>query len=373
MATMTEGIMEPIPILDLRGEIESLWEPITQAIQRVLRSGQFIFGPEVEAFEREAAAFLKVKHAVGCNSGTDALLLALRAIGIGPGDEVITTAFTFVATSEAIVLAGATPVFVDIDPRTLNIDAGAIEAAITPRTKAILPVHLFGHAADMDAILAVAQRHNLKVLEDVAQAFGGTHRGRMLGSLGTAGAFSFFPTKNLGAIGDAGLLTTNDDEIARLARMLRVHGSARRYYHEMVGYNSRLDALQAAVLRVKLPHLPRWNEGRRAAGRMYAEHLAGLDWIQLPHEADYARHIYHQYTIRIVGRDRDAVQQHLARQGITTMLYYPVPTHQMPAYSPNPPKLPHTDEAAKQVLSLPIGWDLSEAKLQRIAEALRGA
>ncbi len=244
-----------IPILDLKPEIDALWDEFNAAFQRVLRDGHFIMGADVLAFEREAASYLGVKHAIAMNSGTDALLIGLRALGVGPGDEVITTPFTFVATAEAATNLGATPVFVDIDPRTYNLDTALLEAAITPRTKAIIPVHLYGHAAEMDAVMAVAEKHGLKVLEDVAQAFSGEHRGRKLGAIGHAGAFSFFPSKNLGAFGDGGLLVTNDDAVAEAARMLRVHGAKRKYYNEVPGYSSRLDTLQAAMLRVKLPHV----------------------------------------------------------------------------------------------------------------------
>ena len=236
-----------IPIYDPRPEIEALWDEIQAAIHRVLKSGRFILGPEVKAFEQEVAEYLGVKHAIGVNSGTDALVIALRALGVGPGDEVITTPFTFFATAEAISLVGATPVFVDIDPKTFNINPELIPEAITSRTKAILPVHLYGQAADMDPILDIAERHGLRVLEDTAQAFGAKYKGQKLGTLGDAGAFSFFPTKNLGGIGDGGLIATNNDNVAELARMLRAHGAKKKYFHEMIGYNSRLDELQANI------------------------------------------------------------------------------------------------------------------------------
>lgn len=364
---------ERIPILDLAPEIDELWGEIQAAMHKVVRSGQFILGPEVQAFEEEAAKYLGVAHAIGCNSGTDALVIGLRALGIGPGDEVITTSFTFFATAEAISILGAKPVFVDIEPNTFNIDPARLEAALTPRTKAIIPVHLFGHAAEMDAILAFATCHGLKILEDTAQAFGGNYRDQKLGTIGDMGAFSFFPSKNLGAFGDGGLITTNNDELAELARVLRTHGSRRKYQNDMLGYNSRLDELQAAILRVKLPHVDAWNEGRRAAAAYYEQMLADIDWIRIPTSTDYTNHVFHQYTIRVVGRDREQVRQHLENKGIGTMVYYPVPVHRLPVYTAENWQLPVTDEAASQVLSLPIGPSLSEATVQRIADTLRTA
>ncbi len=344
-----------IPIYDPRPEIEHLWEEIHEALDRVLRSGRFILGPEVEAFEQEVAAYLGVKFAIGVNSGTDALVIALRALGVGPGDEVITTPFTFFATAEAISLVGATPVFVDIDPLTFNIDPHQIPAAITPRTKAILPVHLYGHAADMDPILEIAQAHGLKVLEDVAQAFGGRYKGRKLGTLGDAAAFSFFPTKNLGGLGDGGLIATNDPQVAEQARMLRAHGSRKKYYNETLGYNSRLDALQAAVLRVKLQVVEEWNARRREVAARYHEALAGVKGLILPSEQPYAYHVYHQYTVRVLGGRRDEVRQRLADAGIGTMVYYPVPVHRLPVYAWPEGTLPQAEQAAREALSLPMG------------------
>jgi len=355
-----------IPIYDPRPEIEALWDEIHEAIDRVLRSGRFILGPEVEAFEREVAAYLGVRYAVGVNSGTDALVIALRALGVGPGDQVITTPFTFFATAEAISLVGATPVFVDIDPVTFNIDPARIPSAITPRTKAILPVHLYGHAADMDPILKIAREHGLKVLEDVAQAFGGAYKGRKLGSLGDAGAFSFFPTKNLGGLGDGGLIATNDAAIAETARMLRTHGARRKYHNEMLGYNSRLDALQAAVLRVKLKVLDEWNARRREVAARYREALAGVEGLVLPAEQPYAYHVYHQYTVRVLHGRRDEVRQRLAEQGVGTMIYYPVPVHRLPVYAWPEGALPQAERAACEVLSLPMGTGTHYDAWQRV-------
>jgi len=365
------GCAPKIPALDLTPEIDLLWNDIQAAIADVMRSGQFVLGPQVHAFEEEMARFLAVKHAVACNSGTDALLIGLRSLGIGPGDEVITTPFTFFATAEAISLTGAEPVFVDIDPRTLNIDPRLIAEAITPRTKAILPVHLFGHAADMDAILEIAKRHGLLVLEDVAQAFGGRCRGRSLGTLGHVGAFSFYPTKNLGAFGDAGLMTTNDDEVARTARKLRTHGTERRDANEMIGYNSRLDEMQAAVLRVKLPYVELWNRERRRAAATYGRLLADVPGISPPIVEEYAVHAFNQYTVRVTACDRDALQRSLADAGVGTMVYYAVPVHRLPVYADHHADLPVAEKAASEVLSLPIGPMLSNHAIGRVVDAVR--
>lgn len=365
---MEGRVKDRIPILDLTPEVEELWDDLMAAITRVLRSGQFILGPEVEAFEREVAEYLGVKHAIGVNSGTDALVIGLRALGVGPGDEVITTPFTFFATAEAISLVGATPVFVDIDPRTFNINPELIPPAITPRTKAILPVHLYGRPAEMDSILAIAEEHGLKVLEDCAQAFGATYRGKKVGTLGYAGAFSFFPSKNLGAYGDGGLLVTNDDGVAELARMLRAHGSRRKYYSEIIGYNSRLDALQAAILRVKLPHVDRWNERRRQVAERYNQLLSGVPGLVLPEISE--GHVFHQYTVRILGGKRDAVQQSLAKAGIGTMVYYPIPLPRLPVFGYSEGVFPEAERGAVEVLSLPMGQALSVEMVDIVARAI---
>lgn len=359
-----------IPVLDLTPEIEALWEELLNAIQGVIKSGQFILGPNVKAFEEEVAQYLGVKHAIGVNSGTDALVIALRALGLGPGDEVITTPFTFFATAEAISQVGAIPVFVDIDPQTFNINPGLIEPAITPRTKAILPVHLYGQAADMDPIMELAKKYNLKVIEDTAQAFGGGYKGRKLGTIGDVGCFSFFPSKNLGAFGDGGLIATNDDEIAELASMLRVHGAKKKYYNEMIGYNSRLDEIQAAILRVKLPYVDKWNEARRQAARRYTELLADVPVIIPPYEATYAKHVYHQYTVRVLKGLRDEVKELLAEQGIGTMVYYPAPVHKLPVYREISPSFPVVEQYAGEVLSLPI-WPYIFTEVQeQVAEVI---
>jgi len=364
---------ERVPMLDLAAEVEFLWEPLQGAIQEVLRSGQFILGPEVEALERELAAYLGVRHAITLNSGTDALVIALRALGVGPGDEVITTPFTFFATVEAICHAGATPVFADIDPDTFTLDPDLAAAAVTPRTRAIVPVHLFGHAAEMARLRDLAGAHGLRVVEDVAQAFGGRFRGRLLGTLGDFGAFSFFPSKNLGAYGDGGLLITADDALADAARMLRAHGSRRKYYHERVGYNSRLDVLQAAILRVKLPHVDEWNRRRQAAAAYYQEILADLPGVVLPAVRPEVEHVFHQYTIRILNGRRDEVQRALSERGISTMVYYPVPLHRLPVFRHLNLSLPAAEAAAREVLSLPIGPFLRRDQQDEVAAALRAA
>ncbi|MFN2449889.1 MAG: DegT/DnrJ/EryC1/StrS family aminotransferase, partial [Candidatus Baltobacteraceae bacterium] len=336
-----------IPILDLKQQYHELREEMLHAVSDVFENGAFINGPNVKALEKEVASFLGSAHGVGLNSGTDALHLALRALDIGPGDEVITTPFTFVATTEAIGIVGARPVFVDIDPVTYNIDPSLIEAAITPRTRAILPVHLYGHPAPMDEIMAIAQKHNLAVIEDCAQAIGTKYKNRFVGTIGTFGAFSFFPSKNLGAYGDGGMLVTNDTDLADRSRSLRAHGGRVKYYHEELGVNSRLDELQAAILRVKLPHLKQWIENRRAVAVRYIEALEPLG-VALPRDPAYGRHAYHQFTIRV--HDRDAVQKALEAAGGQTMIYYPVPLHLQQCFSYlgyAEGSLPESERAAK--------------------------
>lgn len=367
-------VTDKIPLLDLQPEIQAIWPELMQSIERVILSGQFIMGPDVKAFEEEVAQYLGVKHAVGVNSGTDALVLGVAAMGIRPGDEVITTPFTFFATGECISHVRATPIFVDIDPTTFNLDVAQIEAKITPRTKAILPVHLYGHAADMEPLMEVAEKHGLLVLEDVAQAFGCEYKGRKAGTIGHAGAYSFFPSKNLGAFGDGGLFVTNNDQYADTVRMLRVHGARKKYYNETVGVNSRLDTIQAAVLRCKLPHIDGWNEGRRSAALRYNALLADVPGIITPTESGYTKHVYHQYTIRIEGGKRDHVQQVLGDAGIGSFIYYPVPLHKLPVYKDLPPTpLPIADECTGQALSLPIWPMISEAIQARVVSVIREA
>ena len=366
---MSATVSPDIPVLDLRPQLEQLRAELDAALGRVLESGTFVLGPEVEAFEGEAARYLGVKHAVGLNSGTDALVIGLRALGIGLGDEVITTPFSFFATAEAISTVGAKPVFVDIDPVTFNLEPDGIPPAITEQTKAIMPVHLFGLPAAMTQIRAIAKKHGLRIIEDAAQSFGATLEGKQTGSLGDVGAFSFYPTKNLGALGDGGLLTTDDDAVAQRARALRNHGSSKRYHHDTLGYNSRLDALQAAVLRVKLPYLAGWNKQRREVAKRYNDLLESV--VVTP--ALSAGHVFHQYTVRLPAKRRDEVQQSLQAQGVGTTIYYPVPQHCTSVYARTAQAYPHAERAAREVLSLPIWPELGAAQQRRVATALRQA
>lgn len=358
----------PVPILDLSPELDALGPELSVAIERVLRSGHFILGPDVGAFEQEVAAYLGVRHAIGLNSGTDALFIGLRALGIQPGDEVITTTFSFFATAESISLLGAKPVFVDVEEESFNLDVSQLEAAITDKTRAIVPVHLFGRPANMNAVLEVAARHDLKVLEDCAQSFGARVNNALTGTLGHAGAYSFFPSKNLGAYGDGGLLATNDDEVARVARMLRAHGSAKKYHNEMVGYNSRLDTIQAAILRVKLPHIEDYNAGRRRVAQRYNEAFAGVNGLITPECVE--GHVFHQYTLRVGHGRRESLAQHLTELGIQTMIYYPIPQDRLPIYAGHYPRYPVSDLLAEQVLSLPIWPQMMEQKQEVVIEAV---
>lgn len=362
-----------IPIFDATAQYRELKAEINAAIGCVLESGTFIMGPNVEAFEGEIASYLGARHAVALNSGTDALHLALRALDIGPGDEVITTPFTFVATTEAIGIVGATPVFVDIDPATFNIDAALLEGAITSRTRAILPIHLYGAPADLEAIQSIAQRHKLAVIEDCAQAIGAQVGGRKVGTIGTIGCFSFFPTKNLGAYGDGGLATTNDAAIADRIRGLRVHGGRKKYHADELGINSRLDELQAAILRVKLSHLDAWIHARRQIAARYSEALGGHARITVPGEQPGRTHVYHQYTVRV--GDRDGVRQRLANDGVQTMVYYPVPLHQQAVHRERfaGVSFPHSELAAREVLSLPMYPELKVSAMDRVVESLKRA
>lgn len=362
-----------IPPLDLTPELDALWGPLSEAALRVLRSGQFVLGPEVAAFEREAAEFLGVEHAVGLNSGTDALVIGLRALGIGPGDEVITSPFSFFATAEAVSLIGATPIFADIQPESFNLDPRSVESLVSDRTRALLPVHLFGRPADMDDFSRLAERHDFRVLEDCAQSFGARLNGAATGSLADAGAFSFYPTKNLGGVGDGGLLTTDEEAVAETARMLRNHGERSRYNNEMLGYNSRLDALQAALLRVKLGRIDAANEGRREAAARYAEMLAGLPGVVAPQVTP--GHVFHQYTIRITDGRRDVVRERLDAAGIGTMIYYPIPIHRLPVYESKyrDLELPVAERAAGEVLSIPIWPEIDHSTQERVAAALDAA
>jgi dTDP-4-amino-4,6-dideoxygalactose transaminase len=361
-----------IPMVDLSAQYHALQAEIDAGLAATLQSTQFILGPNVRAFEEEAAAYLGVRHAIGVANGTDALHLALLAAGIGDGDEVITSPFTFIATAEAIRYVGARPVFVDIDPRTFNLDPELIEAAITPKTRAILPVHLFGQPADMAAIRAIAIRHQLKLIEDCAQSFGADIAGRMTGSLGDAGAFSFFPSKNLGCFGDGGMVTTDSDAIAEKVRMLRNHGSKVRYYHDIIGYNSRLDEMQAVILRAKLPHIDTYNRERRRVAHGYNAGLAELP-LTTPFEDGLGTHVFHQYTL--LTERREAIQQALQAEGIASAIYYPIPLHQQNVFKADYPglSLPVAEDVARRCLSLPIYPELPDASIDRICAVIRRA
>jgi len=360
----------PIPMVDPAAEYRALKAEIDAAVSRVLASGRYVLGPEGEALEGELARYTGAAHAVGVNSGTDALHLALVAAGIGPGDEVIVPAFTFFASAEAVSYTGATPVFADIDPATFNLDPGCFEKSISKRTKAVIAVHLFGQCAALDRIAETCRRKNIFLVEDVAQALGADYDGRRAGSWGDFGCFSFYPTKNLAAAGDAGLVTAREQKHAELLRMLRHHGSRQTYLHERVGWNSRLDELQAAVLRVKLAHLERFNEARRAVAARYRAALADADLV-LPVEHGRGRHVYHQFTIR--SARRDALREALSREGIASSVFYPIPLHRQPAYAAANPglELPVSESISKEVLSLPINPLLEAACVERICVRVR--
>jgi dTDP-4-amino-4,6-dideoxygalactose transaminase len=356
--------------MDMVAQYRAIKEEIDKAIQQVLEAGQFILGPNVTALENEIAAYIGVKQGIGVASGTDALLLAMRALEIGPGDEVIVPSYTFFATAGAVLLAGSTPVCVDIEPETYTIDPRQIAACITPRTKAIIPVHLYGHPADLTAVLEVARAHGLKVIEDNAQAFGAEHRGRKTGSLGDVACLSFFPSKNLGCFGDGGMVVTNDDQMAERIRMFRTHGWRKKYFPEVVGYNSRLDELQAAILRVKLRHLDGWNDRRRYLSARYRERLAGKG-IRVPSEAADARHVYHLYTIEVDERQR--VQQKLKEQGIPTAVYYPQPLHlaaPLVRFGYRAGDFPIAERASERTLSIPFYPEMTEVQLDTVADEL---
>ncbi|WP_048091861.1 aminotransferase class I/II-fold pyridoxal phosphate-dependent enzyme [Geoglobus acetivorans] len=361
-----------IQFVDLRKEYQEIKEETDQAIQRVLERGWFILGKELETFEKEFSSYIGVKHAIGVNSGSDALYLAIKALGIGPGDEVITVSHTFISTVDAIVRNSARPVFVDIGPETYTIDVPQIEKAITDRTKAILPVHIYGHPANIDPIIEIAEEYGLYVIEDASQAHGAEYKGRKVGSIGHVACFSFYPTKNLGAYGDAGAIVTNDDELAEKLRMMRNYGSSKKYYHEFIGVNSRLDEIQAAILRVKLRHLDEWNERRRKIAEMYNELLENSDVIT-PVEKEWAKHVYHLYVIR--HKDRDKLQQYLLENGIKTQIHYPVPVHLQKAYLDLGirVKLPVTERISREVLSLPMFTHLTYYEIKNIAKVMRDA
>jgi dTDP-4-amino-4,6-dideoxygalactose transaminase len=364
----------PVPFVDLQAQYRSIKSEVDEAIQRVLDTSAFILGREVEAFERAFAAYVGARECVGVSNGTTAIQLALQACGVGAGDEVIVPANTFFATAEAVSTAGATPVFVDCTPDTCNLDPARIDEVITERTRAIIPVHLYGQSADLDAISAVAERHHLFVIEDAAQAHGARYRGRRVGSFGRAGCFSFYPGKNLGAYGEGGAVVTDDAGVARRLRMLRDHGSEQKYRHELIGYNFRLEGIQGAVLNVKLKYLDDWNALRRAHAARYREllrPLADSGALALPSAAAYAEHVYHLFVIQTDARD--ALQRYLSAAGVQTGIHYPVPIHLQPAYAAlghREGDFPHAESQARRVLSLPMFAELTEQQLKYVADAL---
>ncbi|HIE16640.1 MAG TPA: DegT/DnrJ/EryC1/StrS family aminotransferase [Dehalococcoidia bacterium] len=364
-----------IPLVDLKAQYMSIKDEIDNAIRNVIESTQFVLGSQVAALEAEIAAYCETRYAVGVASGTDALRLALLACGVRPDDEVITTPFTFIATAEAITQCGATPVFADIDPRTYNIEPTKLEAKITKKTRALLPVHLYGQPADMSLVLELAQKYNLKVIEDCAQALGSKYQGRKVGSLGNAGCLSFFPSKVLGGYGDGGMVVTNDAEVAQRVALLRNHGTQGKYHHVAPGFNSRLDELQAAVLRVKLHHLDRWVAQRQQKAQLYSRLLHHIRGIESPHIAPGCNHIFNYYTVRLVdSRARSALQEYLAAQGIATAIYYPLSLHLQDVYKPlggKPGDFPESEQAQETVLSLPIYPELGDKEIERICEAIK--
>lgn len=368
----------PIPLLDLKAQYRELQPEMDAAIQDVMANAAFIGGPKVKELEEAIAAYCGTKHAVSCANGTDALFLIMASLGIGPGDEVITTPFTFWATVECIVHTGAAPVFVDIEPGTYNMDVTQVEAAITERTKAILPVHIFGQCVDMDPLLDIAERHGAIVIEDACQAIGATYRGKRAGSLARAAAFSFFPSKNLGCAGDGGIITTDDDELAARARLLASHGSSRKYFHDDFGTNSRLDALQAAILLVKLPHLDRWNAERRQAAAVYDELLAGVGGIELPQVRSYGEPVFHLYIVKAASREvADRVMAALASAGIGTAHYYPLALHEQKAFDRLPgwvrPQLPVAESCDGTTFALPCFPGITREQQEEVARVVRAS
>lgn len=378
--------MTSIPPFDLTQQYQTIGPDLERAVAEVLASGQYINGAIVERFEHAFAAYVGTRECIACNSGTDALYLALRALEIGPGDEVITTPFTFIATAETVTAVGATPVFVDIDLETFNLDLNQVEAAITPRTKAILPVNLFGQPVDMTRLMAIAQTHNLAVIEDCAQSTGAEWAGRKVGSIGHLGCFSFFPTKNLGACGDGGAVTTSDPVLAEKVRTLKNHGQRQRYIYEEMGVNSRLDAVQAAILLIKLRHLDSWNAQRQAIAGRYTQWLEGVPGIVTPRAIAGGTSVWNQYTVRILSTDtapntsveppRDQVRQRLQEQGVSSMIYYPLSLHLQPVYANlgyRQGQLPNVEQASREVLSLPMFPELTADVQVRIVDAFKEA
>lgn len=358
-----------IPMVDLKNQYKALKPEIDTLLDEVFDNTAFILGPNVQQFEQEVAAKLGVKHALSCASGTDALHLALRAAGIGPGDEVITSTFTFIATAEAICYVGAKPVFVDIDPQTFNLDPELVKQAVNERTRAILPVHLFGQPANMPELMAIATKHDLQVIEDCAQSFGAKIESQYTGNIGLAGCHSFFPSKNLGCYGDGGMITLNDDDTADQLRMLRNHGSRERYHHDIIGYNSRLDEIQAAILRVKLRHIDSYNQNRYRAAQQYSEQLR--DVVTPPYEDKIGNHVYHQYTI--LSPRRDAIMKALTEKQIACAIYYPIPLHRQRAFTTDYANisLPVSEQVASECLSLPIFPELTEEQISQITRTIR--
>lgn len=361
-----------VPFLDLTAHHQPIREQLDAAIRDVIDSNAFAGGPFVAAFEREFAQYCNTSHAIGLGNGTDALWLSLLALGVGPDDEVLTVPSTFMATAEAISFCPATPRFVDIDERTYTMDPSLLEAAITPKTKAIVPVHLFGQCADMDPILEIAQRHGLPVVEDACQAHGALYKGRKAGSMGATGCFSFYPGKNLGALGEAGAVVTNDKALAEKMQVLRDHGQHKKYHHSKIGWNARMDGIQGAVLSVKLKHLEAANAKRRAHGLLYNRLLSGVEGIVTPEEALYGRHVFHVYALRVPNRDR--VLQAMAAKGISCAIHYPIPVHLQEAYGflgLGPGSFPVAEACAEEFLSLPMYPELSQAQINAVASALK--
>ena len=375
----TQRTMRPIQMVDLTAQYRKIQEEIDAAVLDVVRSAAFINGPEVKKFESELAQYLGVKHVIACANGTDALQIAMMALDLQPGDEVITPSFTFVATVEVVALLGFKPVFAEVDRATFNIDPADIEKKITPRTKAIVPVHLFGQSADMDAIMQLAKKHGLFVIEDNCQAIGSEFRSKdgtvkKTGTIGDIGVTSFFPSKNLGCYGDGGAIFTNDDAIAKRLRQICNHGSEVRYYHDVVGVNSRLDSIQAAILRVKLPHLDEYNEAREKAASIYDQAFADLEHVSIPARSSFCSHVFHQYTLRISGGHRDGLRKHLEENGVPAMIYYPVPLHLQKAYEGygiRKGDLPVTEELMDEVLSLPMSTELDNEQLTHITATVK--
>jgi dTDP-4-amino-4,6-dideoxygalactose transaminase len=366
--------LNSIPAFDNKLQYASMEAEISAAVLDVLASGRYIGGPLIEGFEQQFAAYHRVSNCIACNSGTDALYLALRALEIGAGDEVVTTPFTFIATSEVISAVGAKPVFIDINPGTYNLDLKQLAAAITPRTRAVIPVHLFGQPVDMDALMELATAKNIFVIEDCAQSTGATWVRKKVGSIGHVGCFSFYPTKNLGGCGDGGAITTNDPELAAMMRVIKNHGQSNQYYYEAVGVNSRLDTIQAAILQIKLKYLDMWNQQRRAIASRYHSSLSQIPGIIIPQELPKGQGVWNQYTIRVLDGKRDWLRQKLQELGVNTMVYYPMPLHLQPVYANlnyEPGQLPLSEQISHEVLSLPMFPELSEEQQEQVIYAVK--